>query len=71
MLSEEEWKELHAKVQKAGIVFGGGFLVTVGVVLAPLPTPTGEALLMGGVVVLATELPTAQHVIDRAKEKAA
>eukprot|EP00957_Ditylum_brightwellii_P099983 7619569-Ditylum_brightwellii.AAC.1 len=61
MLSEEEWKELRAKARKAGIAFAGGSLVAVGVVLAPLPTPAGEALIVGGVGVLATEFPAAQR----------
>eukprot|EP00588_Corethron_pennatum_P010672 CAMPEP_0194274180 /NCGR_PEP_ID=MMETSP0169-20130528/7328_1 /TAXON_ID=218684 /ORGANISM="Corethron pennatum, Strain L29A3" /LENGTH=417 /DNA_ID=CAMNT_0039017305 /DNA_START=257 /DNA_END=1510 /DNA_ORIENTATION=- len=54
----------HAK--RAGTAIAGGTLCVVGGIMAPLPTPGGVLVIGAGMMVLGTEFPAAQKVMDRA-----
>lgn len=55
--------------RKAGIIVGGGTMTAVGTVMLFLPCPTPSIYLMiGGMAVMAKEIPAAQRQLDTSRE---
>mmetsp|Transcript_49829 Transcript_49829/g.97479 ORF Transcript_49829/g.97479 Transcript_49829/m.97479 type:complete len:417 (-) Transcript_49829:559-1809(-) len=57
---------LKQHARRAGTAIAGGTLCVVGSIMAPLPTPGGVIVIGAGMMVLGTEFPAAQKVMDRA-----
>mmetsp|Transcript_44712 Transcript_44712/g.52382 ORF Transcript_44712/g.52382 Transcript_44712/m.52382 type:complete len:224 (-) Transcript_44712:87-758(-) len=56
-------------IRKTVVAFTGGSMVTVGLVLIPLPIPLGILTVGAGMAVLGTEFPAAQNILISTKQK--
>jgi len=62
-------EKVQRLARKAGIVAGGGTMTAVGTVMLFLPCPTPSIYLMiGGMAIMAKEIPAAQRKLDSTKE---
>eukprot|EP00567_Pseudictyota_dubia_P006861 CAMPEP_0197455196 /NCGR_PEP_ID=MMETSP1175-20131217/40117_1 /TAXON_ID=1003142 /ORGANISM="Triceratium dubium, Strain CCMP147" /LENGTH=285 /DNA_ID=CAMNT_0042988987 /DNA_START=247 /DNA_END=1104 /DNA_ORIENTATION=- len=69
--SQHDYLTTYDYARKTAVAASGSALVTLGVVMIPLPTPCGLAVVASGMAVLGTEFPAAQRVLDRTTEKVA
>ena len=60
-------REIPSMARKAGVALMGGALVAAGIPLIPLPGP-GDFMVLGGMVLLASEFPIAQKALDRTRQ---